>query len=54
MNTNQAALCIFCGMETEEQHATSIGVINIHSSCLGDLEEVLAFTGEALEESVNT
>lgn len=54
MNTNQAALCIFCGTETEERHATSIGVINIHAICLDDLEEVLTFTEEALEESVKT
>jgi hypothetical protein len=49
MATNQATQCIFCGANTEEQHTTSIGMINIHSSCLVDLEEVLAYT-EELEE----
>jgi hypothetical protein len=49
MGINQVTPCIFCGSDTEEEHTTSIGVINIHFNCLVDLEEVLAYE-EELEE----
>lgn len=51
MNTKQISPCIFCGMATEELHTTSIGLIYIHSSCLVDLEEVLAITEDEMEEN---
>ena len=46
MNTEKAEVCIFCGGKTDEQHATSIGVVHIHSECLADLQEVLMFREE--------
>ncbi len=50
MKTNQAAPCVFCGANTEEQHISSMGVIFIHSECLIDLEEILSLTEEEMEK----
>jgi hypothetical protein len=50
MDTNQAEPCIFCGTNAEEQHASSIGVVFVHSECLVDLEEILSLPEEEMEE----
>ena len=51
MNTVQAIECAFCGMTTEEQHTSSMGVLYVHSECLIALEEILLLTEEELERS---
>jgi hypothetical protein len=53
MSTHQATPCLFCGSDTEEEHTTSIGTINIHSECLVDLEDILSVTVEEMEDNQN-
>ena len=49
MELKKVAPCIFCGENTEEQHETSIGMVNVHSECLVDLEEVLSVRVEDVQ-----
>lgn len=53
MSTNQSEPCVFCGANTEEQRASSIGVIFVHTECFSDLEEILLITEEDIEEDKN-
>ena len=53
MNINQVTTCFFCGTSTEEQHASSMGMVFIHPECLVDLEEILSLNEKEMEEVKN-